>query len=128
MPVSDDQTPAEACGFRLTLVSGTLPAGLPFPTNDVRAMNGEIFLHWFQDDGSGSLDFVLAVSPIDTAANEGARVELPFSSGDGGCSIAGARPGTWLVFLLLAFWSGLRRLSPGAAAAPATRRRRARSG
>jgi hypothetical protein len=128
VPVSDDQTPAEACGFRLTLVRGTLPAGVQFPTTDVRAINGEIFLHWFQDDGSGPLDFVLAVSPIDAAANEGARVELPFSSGDGGCSVGGARPGTWLLVLLLAWWFGLRRLSPCVAAASATRRRRARSG
>jgi len=113
VPVSDDQTPAEECGFRLTLKSGALPAGVQFPTTDVRAASGEIFLHWFQDDGKSPLHFVLAVSPIDAAANEWARVELPFSSGDSGCSIIpGARPGTWLLVLLLAFWTGLRRLSP----------------
>jgi hypothetical protein len=111
VPVSDDQTPSEECGFRLSLSSGALPTGVRLPTSDVRAVNGEIILHWFQDDGR-PLDFTLAVSPIDAAANEGTPITLPFSSGDGGCSVVpGARPGTWLLVLLLAFWCGLRRLS-----------------
>jgi hypothetical protein len=128
VPVSDDQTPAEECGFFLTLVKGTLNEGLELPPTAVRAINGEIFLHLPRDNDLIPLDFVLAVSPVDAAGNEGEQVQLPISSG-GGCSIVpGARPGTWLLVLLLAFWGGLRRLSHGAAAAPATRRRGARSG
>src|SRR5688500_4595639 len=42
--VSDDQTPMTECGFRLSLVSGTLPASLHFPTHDVRAVDGVISL------------------------------------------------------------------------------------
>jgi hypothetical protein len=111
VPVSDDQTPPQECGFRLSLASGSLPAGLRLPTSDIRALDGEIILHWFEEDGTTPVDFALTVSPIDAAANEGEKVTLPFSSRDGGCSIVpGARPETWLLLLLLAFWCGLRRL------------------
>jgi hypothetical protein len=109
VPVSDDQTPAEECGFRLSLVEGTLPEGLRLPEHDVRARGGELFLSWFETDGPKPFSFVLSVAPVDAAANVGESVRLPLSQGDGGCSIApGARPGTWLLLGLLAFWGTLR--------------------
>jgi hypothetical protein len=109
VPVSDDQTPADQCGFRLALVSGTLPPGLQLPDHDISALNGEIFLHFPDRGGEAPLSFSLSVAPIDLAANAGTSVVLPVSTGQGGCSIAPGRPGVWLLVALLAFWVRLRR-------------------
>jgi hypothetical protein len=109
VPVTDDQTPADQCGFRLALVSGTLPPGFQLPDHDIRAVDGAIILHFPERGGDDPLSFALSVTPVDLAANAGTSVVLPVSTGQGGCSMAPGRPGIWLLVALLAFWAGLRR-------------------
>jgi hypothetical protein len=110
LPVLDDQTPAAECGFRLALVSGELPIGLP--GHDMRTFSdGEIVLPFPELSTEESLSFTLSVTPIDAAANLGETVTLSYATDDGGCAVGGGRPGTWLLVALLLFWWGLRRLT-----------------
>jgi len=104
LPASDDQTPVEDVGFRLSVASGTPPADFHLPGHDVRAIAGRITLLW---SGKGSLAFVLSVAPIDAAANLGEAVMVPVSFGEeGGCSVTtGAPPGLLPACLLLVFWA-----------------------
>jgi hypothetical protein len=111
LAASDDQTPAAEIGFRLTVTGGKLPPDLRLPTHDVRARDGRIMLHWSDSatDGEDPFSFLLAIAPVDTAGNLGPITSVQVaSSGDGGCSMGGGRPGAWLLVLLAAFWGGLR--------------------
>lgn len=110
VPASDDQTPEAELGFRLVVTKGMPPEGLEIPRHDVRAREGNIVLFWV-DHGKTSYSFVMSVAPVDAAGNVGTSVDVSVSSdGELGCSVGGAaRPGLWLVVLLLAFWGRLRR-------------------
>ncbi len=93
VPATDDATPAAQIGFRLSVVGGTPPGGIP--TQAVRASNGELWLHW-ADGNSGDQEafaFTLQVVAIDLAGNESAPQTLLIADGgSGGCRVAGRAP------------------------------------
>ena len=109
---SDDLTPSDAIGYRLSLVAGKTPASLILPAHPIRAqVAGRIILVW--DDGATDdqegLDFTLGVAPVDAAGNQGlatsVRVQDPGHFA--GCHIARhagtsafpalAAPALWLI-------------------------------
>jgi hypothetical protein len=88
---TDDMTPPERIGYRLSLSSGTLPAGLTLPAGAIeQGAQPTIFIHW--DDGAtdnqDGIDFTLDIVAIDSAGNESAPRTLRVSDDPGsGCAI-----------------------------------------
>ena len=110
---TDDTTPPERIGYRLSLLTGTLPAGLTLPADAIEpnAATTTLYIHW--DDGATdeqeAIDFTLTVIAIDAAGNESAPQTLRVSDHPGfGCAIARPHPSRhglaclMLVVLLLA--------------------------
>src|SRR5262249_39723655 len=103
---TDDMTPREQIGYRFSLLTGTLPAGLVLPPDPIEpAAAATLFLHW--DDGATddqeAIDFTLSVVAIDAAGNESAPKTLNVSDHPGvGCAVA-RPPGSHdpLAFLIL---------------------------
>ena len=90
---TDDVTPAERIGYRLTLESGALPSSLTLPTDAVEPMSGELVLVW-DDIADGRIEdfnFTLRITAVDLAGNESDPQLLPISTGTGtACAVAGA--------------------------------------
>jgi hypothetical protein len=89
---TDDMTPRERIGYRLSLSGGTLPAGLTLPTDAIEpGAQLQIFISW--DDGATDnqepIDFALSIVAIDAAGNESAPQTLRVSD-DQGCSCTAA--------------------------------------
>ena len=93
---TDDMTPRERIGYRLSLSGGTLPAGLTLPTDAIEpGAQLEIFISW--DDGATDnqepIDFALSIVAVDAAGNESAPQTLRVSNDPGcSCTAAGPRP------------------------------------
>jgi hypothetical protein len=94
---TDDATPTDKIGYRLTLAGGRLPEGLTLPSQAVRTLggtDGQIWLNW--GDGEGDQEpfsFTLKVVAIDLAGNESAPQTLPVAdAGSDGCRVAGRAP------------------------------------
>lgn len=104
---SDDQTPPDKLGFRVTVSAGTAP--FPEP-GDVRALDE---LLSFPLGESESLDFELAVRAIDLNGNIGPATytQVAQSSGGEGCAShhAGRAVSFGLVAIVLAFLVARRR-------------------
>jgi hypothetical protein len=109
---TDDATPEDKLGYRLTLSDGRLPEGFTLPSQAIRALggtDGQIWLHW--GDGTGdqeAFSFTLEVVAIDLAGNESAPQTLRIADGgSGGCRVAGRAPPlppkTVAVLLLVTF-------------------------
>jgi MYXO-CTERM domain-containing protein len=95
---TDDTTPAERIGYRLTLEgfgppnAGGLPRGLTLPTDAVDPVAGEVVLVWddIADGEAEDFYFVVSVVAVDLAGNQSEPQLLPIGDGRGGdCSIAG---------------------------------------
>ena len=112
---TDDTTPVDRIGYRVTLVAGDasgLTLGLSIPS--VARGDDSLLLFW---DGDDDFDFTAQLIAIDAAGNESAPATVHISSGGGGCSV-GHRPashGVALALLALALAT--------AAARPLRRRR-----
>ena len=111
---TDDMTPVDRIGYRVTLVAGAASA---LTTGGGRAIlgdaGGSLTLFW---DGDDDFDFTLQLIAVDAAGNESAPKTVHVSDG-GGCSVSGrrARDGFALAVVALAL---------GSAAARPLRRRR----
>ena len=109
---SDDMTPAEKIGYRMTVVAGS---GFTPPSGDVRpGVIGDtvwLFLDGYPDD----IDFTLQMIAIDVAGNESAPRTVRVHEDSGACAIGHNHR------------DGVMALATGALMlAAATRRRRAR--
>jgi hypothetical protein len=106
---TDDTTPVDEIGYRVTLVAGDasgLTTGLSVPA--LASGDGSLLLFW---DGDNDFDFTAQLIAIDAAGNESAPRTVQISSGDGGCSV-GHRPasdGFALAVLALALASAAAR-------------------
>jgi hypothetical protein len=119
-PPVDDRTPPHKVGYRLVLVSGTLPDGLYLPVDPVRAYERSTAMHAIQlawDDGETNdqepLDFTLDVIPIDLAGLEGPPTRIVVAHGGTSSSGCGTSriPGSSLPLLLCLLMLGLLRLA-----------------
>jgi hypothetical protein len=107
---SDDQAPTDKLGYQIELVSGQLPPGLQLPTKAIRALGGEVWLHWNDGDTDEqeAFSFSLAVRAVDLAGNVGpASTASVQDGGSTGCSVGRHAPGsawqlTTIAILLLA--------------------------
>ena len=101
---TDDLTPVDRIGYRVTLVAGEAPRLLNLGGNPMRgAIDGSLTLWW---DGDDDFDFTLQLIAVDAAGNESAPKTVRVSDG-GGCSVSGRRPsdGSALALLALALLS-----------------------
>lgn len=93
---TDDQTDTASLGYRIELVSGSLPSGLTLPATAVRpALSGGLLLVWLDgaSDDQEALTFELSVRAVDLAGNEGPPTSVAVHDpGSGGCSMAGHSP------------------------------------
>jgi hypothetical protein len=87
---TDDMTPADRIGYRLTLKEGTLPTGLELPAEAVEPSSGKLDLFWFNTNHE-AVDFTMNVVAIDLAGNESAPQAVR-ASDDGPRACAVARP------------------------------------
>ena len=95
-PPSDDRTPSNELGYRIRLVSGTVPSGLTIPTEAWRVENGVVpglYLRWIDgaSDDQEAIDFTVVLAAVDRAGNEGpesAPVRIHHPGSSSGCRIA----------------------------------------
>jgi MYXO-CTERM domain-containing protein len=116
---TDDATAPADLGYRMTVASGKLPAGLSIPDFAMKAVGGpgELYLFWTDGatDDQESFDFTLTVVAVDRAGNASAPATLHIVDGDSGCNVAAAarRSGaSALVAALMLLAVGLRRRRP----------------
>jgi len=105
-PGVDDRTADGDLGYRVVLVSGSLPKGMTLPAHTVKPPFGhELLLFW--DDGATddqeAFSATLGVIPVDRAGNEGPMFEVRVSDGGSGCAAGGRVPeqAAWVVLALL---------------------------
>jgi len=100
----DDRSTADRLGYRVQLVSGSLPEGLSIPAAPVRPLlspdkvaSRRLIFSW--DDrttGHHSLGFTLAVAAIDLAGNASEPVQVEVSDDDGaGCQVGTTSRTRW---------------------------------
>jgi hypothetical protein len=89
---TDDQTETASLGYRIELVSGSLPSDLSLPETAVRPATSEgLLLYWGDGntDEQEALDFTLSIRAVDLAGNEGPPTAVEVRDlGSGGCSVA----------------------------------------
>lgn len=98
---TDDATPSERIGYRLSREDGTLPTGLILPHGAIEPAQSGPGLALFWDSGAGDgdepIDVTLRVVAIDLAGNESApQIVRVHDDPGGGCGIArggGSRTG-----------------------------------
>jgi hypothetical protein len=100
---TDDMTPTEKIGFRVTLADGTLPAGLTLPADAIDLPAGYPFVGLTWVDGATNnqdpLDFTLSIVAVDLAGNESAAQTVVVhddgggSGGSASCQLSAARSG-----------------------------------
>ena len=121
---TDDVTPAEHIGYRMTLEGfgppngGGLPRGLTLPTDALDPVAGEVVLVWddIADGEAEDFSFVVRVVAVDLAGNESEPQVLPIWDGRGGdCAVGGGNR-----------WTGLPAVVAAVALALAAIRRRRR--
>jgi MYXO-CTERM domain-containing protein len=85
---TDDMTPTERIGYRVTLVAGEAP-GLTASGDRaiLGAGDGSLWVSWNGDD---DFDFTIALIAVDAAGNESAPRTVRIFSG-GGCSVGARR-------------------------------------
>ena len=88
---TDDMTPAQQIGYRVSLASGTLPADFSLPATAVDPIAGFIRLY-FNADTASSFDFTLQVVAIDLAGNESEPQTVRVTDDSGhACAVARGR-------------------------------------
>jgi hypothetical protein len=107
---TDNTTPPERIGYRLSLATGTLPSGLILSPDAIEppGSDARLELLWDSRVGGGDepIDFTLRVVAIDSAGNQSGpeTVHVQDDPG-GGCAIArggaGRRPLAWLALAAL---------------------------
>jgi hypothetical protein len=99
---TDDMTPAEKIGFRVTLAAGALPSGLTLPADTIDLPPGYPFvgLTWVDGatDNQDPLDFTLSIIAVDLAGNEsGPQTVVVHDDGGGSggssCQLSSGRSG-----------------------------------
>ena len=98
---TDDMTPVDRIGYRVTLVAGAAPGlstGL-IQTVPVLAETNGLTLFWNGDD---DFDFTVQVIAIDEAGNESAPRTVQITNGGGGCSVGHRRASDGFVLAVLA--------------------------
>jgi hypothetical protein len=89
---TDDQTETASLGYRIELVSGSLPSDLLLPETAVRPATSEgLLLYWMDGntDEQEALDFTLSIRAVDLAGNAGPPTAVAvLDPGSGGCSVA----------------------------------------
>jgi hypothetical protein len=108
---TDDMTPPEKIGYRLSLETGTLPPGLTLPTDAVEPNSGRhIIIAWPGPLPERVADFTLRVVAVDAAGNESAPQLVSFKTIDVGCEAA-ADPRAGIALLAWLFAARRRRRS-----------------
>jgi hypothetical protein len=95
---TDDMTPPEEIGYRLSLESGMLPPGLTLPPDAIRPgePSDQLLLYW-SDQGDGVEEpfaFTVRIAAVDLAGNESAPQLLLIAdepSGHAACAVARGR-------------------------------------
>jgi len=113
-PATDPDSDAQSVGYRIRLVSGSLPQGLHIPDGPVHS-DGDIALIF--DDGAEDdqepIDFSVTITPTDANGNEGPTSPVIRVTNAGrdasGCSVRKGRTGTVLVPLTILSLALLRR-------------------
>jgi hypothetical protein len=98
---TDDMTPVDRIGYRVSLVAGAAPdlsTGL-IQTVPVLAETNGLALFW---DGDDDFDFTVQVIAIDAAGNESAPRTVQITSGGGGCSVGHRRASDAFALAVLA--------------------------
>jgi len=96
---TDDMTPVDRIGYRVTLLAGAAPALTTGGGNAIRGVtDGSLTLYW---DGDDDFDFTLQLIAVDEAGNESAPRTVRVSSG-GGCNVGGRRVSNALAFAIFA--------------------------
>jgi hypothetical protein len=86
---TDDMTPVDQIGYRLTVVAGTAPGSTSWARGAILGRaDGKLELYWFGED---DFDFTLQVIAIDVAGNESAPQNLRINDASGGCSVGRRR-------------------------------------
>ena len=104
---TDDRTPVDRIGYRVTLVAGEAPDLGTGRTGAVLAGTDGLALFW---DGDDDFDFTVVVIAIDETGNESAPRTVHITNGAGGCSVGHRRAsdGFALAVLALALARGWR--------------------
>jgi MYXO-CTERM domain-containing protein len=102
---TDDMTPVQQIGYRVSLASGTLPPNFSLPTTAVDPIAGFVRLYFNADTDMG-FDFILQVVAIDLAGNESAPQTVRVTDDSGhACAVARGRAGRtdlgWAALLAL---------------------------
>jgi len=106
---TDDMTPPEKIGYRLSLETGTLPPGLTLPTDAVEPNSGRhIVIAWPGPLPEPVADFTLRVVAVDAAGNESAPQLVSYHPIDIGCGAA-ADPRAAIALLAWLVAAGRRR-------------------
>ena len=110
---TDNVTPPEKIGYRLSLETGTPPSGLVLPTDAVEPNAGRhIVIAWPGPLSEPVADFTVRVVAIDAAGNESAPQLASFHRQDIGCgAVADPRPALGLLAWLFAAVARRRRRS-----------------
>lgn len=93
-------------GFSAMMIEGEPPDGLTVSGDPFSLLEGDLLqLVWIDGatDDQEAFDFVLGLTPLDRAGNEGPTLQIPLSDQGGGCSSTEARSGLMLALLAL-FW------------------------
>jgi hypothetical protein len=102
---TDDNTPPEQLGFRMSVEAGSLPEGVTLLNGAVKSFGDLLVLNWVDGarDDQEPIEFTLRVVAIDLAGNESAPQTVRVSDDPGGCTIAPARrPSSGLAFVAAA--------------------------
>ena len=87
---TDDMTPSEHIGYRLSLEAGRLPPNMVLPTDAIEPMGNFVRLYFGTD--AVSVDFTLQVVAIDLAGNESAPQSVHVKDVAPSACSAGGRP------------------------------------
>ena len=120
---TDDMTPPDRIGYRVTLVAGPAPGPTTGRTVPVLARSdGSVRLYW---DGDADFDFTIQLIAIDAAGNESAPRNVQITNGGGGgCSVGHRRASDGLALAVLALALASARAAARSAGLPAESRAR----
>lgn len=107
-PATDDMTPADRIGYRVTTVTGTAPAGLTPSGATAVAGGGTLLLFW---NGDADVDFTVQLIAVDAAGNESLPQTVRVYNDTGGCRVGRGAPagGLSIAIVALALTVALRR-------------------